>query len=202
MKENFEQQHDLRKQRGEEKYSVVHVSIIEATIELLDSKVFTDVTVPLIAQQAGCSVPSIYNHFPGALPEIFQHASATVRDLGFRFNQEKVNQATGMDILEIMLEGLSEVYISHRNMSHAMASYANYAAVKGGWMPTIATTLEPLFERVRKDQELPVSVKELAHLTSVIGRGLNHFWSINGLSDEEYLELFSQSANMALKAKS
>jgi hypothetical protein len=69
-------------------------------------------------------------------------------------------------------------------------------------MPTIATTLEPLFERVRKDQELPVSVKELAHLTSVIGRGLNHFWSINGLSDEEYLELFSQSANMALKAKS
>ncbi len=58
MKERIEENGDLRKQRGEERHFAVHESILEATIELLDSKIFTEVTIPLIADQAECSVPN------------------------------------------------------------------------------------------------------------------------------------------------
>ena len=202
MKERIEENGDLRKQRGEERHFAVHESILVATIELLDSKVFTEVNIPLIADQAECSVPSIYNHFPGALPEIFEEVSLRVRTEGFEVNQEKMNQVSGIRILEELLRGLSETIVSHRNLSHAMLSYGNYAAAKGGWMPDTAEYLEPLFERAGEDEELPASPRELAQMTSVIGRGLNHYWALLGISDEEYKEQFARSAEMAVKALS
>jgi len=202
MKEHIENKDDLRKQRGEERHFVVHESILEATIELLDSKIFTEVTIPLIAEQADCSVPSIYNHFPDALPEIFEEVSMRIRTEGFQVNQEKIDQASGLQILQELLKGFSETIVSHRNLSHAMLSYGNYAAATGGWIPDAAEYLEPLFERAGEDEELPASPRELAQMTSVIGRGLNHYWALLGISDEEYKEQFARSAEMAVKALS
>ena len=202
MKEPINTNEDLRQQRGEERYFAVHESILEATIELLDSRVFTEVTIPLIADHADCSVPSIYNHFPGAVPEIFEEVSMRIRNEGFHVNQEKIDQASGLQILEEMLKGLSEIIVSHRNLSHAMISYGNYAAATGGWMPDTAEYMEPLYERAREDEELPASSRELAQMTAVIGRGLNHYWALLGISDEEYKKQFARSAEMAVKALS
>ena len=202
MKEPTDKNLDLRKQRGEERHLVVHESIVEATIELLDSRIFTDVTIPLIAEQADCSVPSIYNHFPGALREIFEEVSIRIRTEGLQANQDKIDQASGLQILEESLRGLCETIVSHRNLSHAMLSYGNYAAATGGWMPDTAKYLEPLFERAGEDEELPASPRELAQMTSVIGRGINHYWGLLGINDEEYKKQFPRSAEMAVKALS
>ncbi|HJM35348.1 MAG TPA: TetR/AcrR family transcriptional regulator, partial [Acidimicrobiales bacterium] len=109
MKEPIDTNEDLRQQRGEERYFGVHESILEATIELLDSRVFTEVTIPLIADHADCSVPSIYNHFPGAVPEIFEEVSMRIRNEGFHVNQEKIDQASGLQILEELLNKVDEV---------------------------------------------------------------------------------------------
>ena len=174
----------------------------EGQMKLLDSKVFTEVNIPLIADQAECSVPSIYNHFPGALPEIFEEVAMRIRTEGFQVNQEKIDQASGLQILEELLRGLCETIVSHRNLSHAMISYGNYAAATGGWMPDTAEYLEPLFERAGEDEELTASPRALAQMTSVIGRGLNHYWALLGISDEEYKEQFARSAEMAVKALS
>ena len=202
MEERIEESDDLRRQRGEERHLVVHESIVEATIELLDSRLFTEVTIPLIAEQADCSVPSIYNHFPGALREIFKEVSLRIRTEGLRANQDKIDQASGLEILEESLRGLSENIVSHRNLSHAMLSYGNYASATGGWMPDTAKYLETLFERAGEDEELPASPRELAQMTSVIGRGLNQYWALLSISDEEYKKQFTRSAEMAVKALS
>ena len=87
MKEPIEKSIDLRQQRGGERHFAVHESILEATIRLLDLKIFTDVTIPLIADEADCSVPSIYNHFPDALPAIFEEVAMRIRSEGFEANQ-------------------------------------------------------------------------------------------------------------------
>ena len=202
MKDPIEKSIDLRQQRGGERHFAVHESILEATVRLLDSKIFTDVTIPLIADEADCSVPSIYNHFPDALPAIFEEVAMRIRSEGFELNQEKIDKAKGMQILEESLRGLCETFVSHRNLSHAMFSYGNYAAAKGGWLPDPAVELESLFERAAKDEEFSASPQELAQMTAVIARGLNHYWALLGISDEEYKKQFAQSAEMAVKALS
>ncbi|HJP15839.1 MAG TPA: TetR/AcrR family transcriptional regulator [Acidimicrobiales bacterium] len=190
---------DGRKVRAAKTHSVMHDKILEAARELLQATEFIDLTIPMIAQHVGCSVPTIYNHFPGALQDIYiQVTEATIRKGLLRkdFGRGRLSPS---DYMGSLLEGLAETVLENKNVAAAIMTYAPQAAAEGNWDPELLQMLEPPIRGVMSEMQLLVDSEEVAFICSVIIRGAVTSWTQNYITDKEFYDYVSQSFLMAIK---
>tara|TARA_B100000902_G_C27278301_1_gene900129 strand:+ start:476 stop:1078 length:603 start_codon:yes stop_codon:yes gene_type:complete len=193
---------DGRKIRAAQTYSATHSKILEATRELLQATAFIDLTIPMIAQHAKCSVPTIYNHFPEGLQDIYIEVTSFTLD-GSIYNRslglaERGRLGSG-DYVISLLEGLAETILDNKNVATAITAYAVQAAARGNWDSDNFRELRPSVSEAVEDLGLQNLEEEIFSILTLICRGAVCSWVLGYLTDKEFFEHVSESFNRAQK---
>ena len=193
---------DGRKLRAAQTYSVMHSKILVATRELLQATEFIDLTIPMISQHAKCSVPTIYNHFPDGLKDIYLEVTFFTLEESYNAQSLELNERGNLksrDYLHFLLEGFAETILNNKNVATAIHAYAPQAAAAGKWDPDTLRQLRPAVLEATEELGLPVSSEELYSIMALICRGAVGTWILGYLTDKEFFEHISESFNRSLK---
>lgn len=193
---------DGRKLRAAQTYSVMHSKILVAARELLQATEFIDLTIPMISQHAKCSVPTIYNHFPDGLKDIYLEVTFFTLEESYNAQSLELNERGNLksrDYLHFLLEGFAETILNNKNVATAIYAYAPQAAAAGKWDPDTLRQLRPAVLEATEELGLPVSSEELYSIMALICRGAVGTWILGYLTDKEFFEHISESFNRSLK---
>lgn len=193
---------DGRKLRAAQTYSVMHSKILVAARELLQATEFIDLTIPMISQHAKCSVPTIYNHFPDGLKDIYLEVTFFTLEESYNAQSLELNERGNLksrDYLHFLLEGFAETILNNKNVATAIHAYAPQAAAAGKWDPDTLRQLRPAVLEATEELGLPVSSEELYSIMALICRGAVGTWILGYLTDKEFFEHISESFNRSLK---
>ena len=193
---------DGRKLRAAQTYSVMHSKILVAARELLQATEFIDLTIPVIAQHAKCSVPTIYNHFPEGLQDIYKEVTFFTVDEAFGvriLDPGERGRLSNRDYVNSLLEGLAETILNNKNVATAITAYAPQAAANGKWDADILKELRSPVSIALEDLELQIFTEEIFYTLELIVRGAVSSWVLGYLTDKEFFEHISGSFNRAEK---
>ena len=190
---------DGRKLRAAQTYSAMHSKILVAARELLQATEFIDLTIPMISQHAKCSVPTIYNHFPDGLQDIYIEVTFfTLYEATNGRGLERGNLKS-RDYLHFLLEGFAQTILNNKNVSTAIYAYAPQAAAAGKWDSDTLKHLRPSVSEAAEELGLPISSEELYSIMAIICRGAVGSWILGYLTDKEFFEHISESFNRSVK---
>ena len=193
---------DGRKLRAAQTYSVMHSKILVAARELLQATEFIDLTIPMIAQHAKCSVPTIYNHFPEGLQDIYKEVTFFTVDEAFDtriLDPEERGRLSSRDYVNSLLEGLAETILNNKNVATAITTYALQAAARGNWDADTLKELRPPVSEALEDLGLQILEEEIFSTMMHICRGAVNSWVLGYLTDKEFFEHLSEAFNRAQK---
>ena len=149
---------DGRKLRAAQTYSVMHSKILVAARELLQATEFIDLTIPMISQHAKCSVPTIYNHFPDGLKDIYLEVTFFTVEESYNAQSLELNERGNLksrDYLHFLLEGFAETILNNKNVATAIYAYAPQAAAAGKWDSDTLKQLRPTVSEAAEELGLP-----------------------------------------------
>tara|TARA_E500000331_G_scaffold59063_1_gene53469 strand:- start:1533 stop:2135 length:603 start_codon:yes stop_codon:yes gene_type:complete len=193
---------DGRKLRAAQTYSAMHSKILVAARELLQATEFIDLTIPMIAQHAKCSVPTIYNHFPEGLQDIYKEVTFFTIDEAFNtrsLDPGERGRLSSRDYVNSLLEGLAETILNNKNVATAITAYAPQAAASGKWDADTLKELRSPVSIALEDLELQIFTEEIFYTLELILRGAVSSWVLGYLTDKEFFEHMSGSFNRAEK---
>jgi len=193
---------DGRKLRAAQTYSVMHSKILVAARELLQATEFIDLTIPMISQHAKCSVPTIYNHFPDGLKDIYLEVTFFTVEESYDAQSLELNERGNLksrDYLHSLLEGFAQTIINNKNVATAIYAYAPQAAAAGKWDSDTLKQLRPAVLEATEELGLPISSEELYSIMALICRGAVGSWILGYLTDKEFFEHISESFNRSVK---
>ena len=193
---------DGRKLRAAQTYSVMHSKILVAARELLQATEFIDLTIPVIAQHAKCSVPTIYNHFPEGLQDIYKEVTFFTVDEAFGvriLDPEERGRLSNRDYVNSLLEALAETILSNKNVAAAIITYAPQAAASGKWDADTLKELRSPVSIALEDFGLQIFAEEIFSTLELIVRGAVCSWVLGYITDKEFFEHVSESFSRAEK---
>jgi len=193
---------DGRKIRSAQIYSAMHSKILVATRELLQATEFIGLTIPMIAQHAKCSVPTIYNHFPEGLQDIYIEVTSFTLDEAIHdrsLERGERGRVESRDYVNSLLEGLAETILNNKNVATAIIAYAPQAAARGNWDSDILKELRPSVSEALEDLGLEILEEEIFVTLMLVARGAVCSWVLGHLTDKEFFEHISESFNRAEK---
>ena len=193
---------DGRKLRAAQTYSAMHSKILVAARELLQATEFIDLTIPMIAQHAKCSVPTIYNHFPEGLQDIYKEVTFFTVDEAFDtriLDPEERGRLSSRDYVNSLLEALAETILNNKNVATAIIAYAPQAAASGKWDADTLKELRSPVSIAIEDFGLQIFAEEIFSTLELIVRGAVSSWVLGYLTDKEFFEHVSESFNRAEK---
>lgn len=193
---------DGRKVRAAQTYSAMHSKILVAARELLQATEFIDLTIPMIAQHAKCSVPTIYNHFPEGLQDVYKEVTFFTLDEAFNISSlkpEERGRLSSRDYVNSLLKALAETILNNKNVATAITAYAPQAAASGKWDADTLKALRSPVSIALEDLELQIFAEEIFSALELIVRGAVSSWVLGYLTDKEFFEHISESFNRAEK---
>jgi AcrR family transcriptional regulator len=192
---------DGRSLRGARDYAGLHERLLVAAGDLLESETPGELKMPGLAAAAGCSLASVYNHFPRALDGIATELGARVMSRAADRYALEAPGLSGLDLPRLMTGAVADELLSHPRTTRFVMSASINLSVDDHWLESDAMDqLVGPFEAAAATVNLPASAQDLALYATTFFRGALNEWCIHSIDADTFASLAARSVDVAAAA--
>ena len=192
---------DGRAERGARDYARLHDRMLDAASALLESGDVDRVSLPAVASRAGCSLTSVYNHFPRALDGIATELGARVMSRAAERYAGSAPGLSGLDLPRLMTGAVADELLAHPRTTRFVMSASINLSVDDHWLESDAMDqLVGPFEAAAATANLPASAQDLALYATTFFRGALNEWCIHSIDAHTFASLAARSIDVAVAA--
>ena len=160
-----------------------------------------DLRIEDIARVAGCSRATVHNHFPHALPGIFEALAVETIETAARRYRIDSNKYSGLDKPRHFVGLTADEFYKAGELTVVMVGASVDQATSGAlpWGLGYQTTID-CYEEAAEDDDLPGAYVGLAKTTHIHFCGSLYLWAAGRLDADGFLQSAKSSVDLAIKA--
>jgi len=160
-----------------------------------------DLKIEDIARVAGCSRATVHNHFPHALPGIFEALAAETVETAVRRYRIDSNKYSGLDKPRRFIGLTADEFHKAGGLAVAMVRASVDQTVNSAWPWGLGnqTTID-CYDEAAEDDDLPGASVDLAEVTHVHFYGSLYLWTVGRLDADGFLQSAKSSVDLAIRA--
>jgi AcrR family transcriptional regulator len=169
--------------------------------DIVSASAGTDLKIEDIARVAGCSRATVHNHFPHALPGIFEALAAETVETAVRRYRIDSNKYSGLDKPRRFIGLTADEFHKAGGLAVAMVRASVDQTMNSAWPWGLGyqTTID-CYDEAAEDDDLPGASVDLAEVTHVHFYGSLYLWTVGRLDADGFLQSAKSSVDLAIRA--
>lgn len=192
---------DGRSARGARERAQSRQRILSSVRDIVSVSADNDLKIEDIARVAGCSRATVHNHFPHALPGIFEALAAETVETAVRRYRIDSNKYSGLDKPRRFIGLTADEFHKAGGLAVAMVRASVDQTVNSAWPWGLGyqTTID-CYDEAAEDDDLPGASVDLAEVTHVHFYGSLYLWTVGRLDADGFLQSAKSSVDLAIRA--
>jgi len=192
---------DGRSARGARERAQSRQRILSAVRDIVAVNDGADLRIEDIARVAGCSRATVHNHFPHAIPGIFEALAVETVEAAIRRYRIYPGKHSGLDKPRHFVGLIADEFYKAGDLTVVMvrASVDQAASSAWPWGLGYQTTID-CYEEAASDVDLPGAPADLAETTLIHFYGSLYLWALGRLDGDRFLQSAKSSVDLALSA--
>ena len=192
---------DGRSARGARERAQSRQRILSSVRDIVSASADNDLKIEDIARVAGCSRATVHNHFPPALPGIFEALAAETIETAVRRYRIDSNKYSGLDKPRHFIGLTADEFHKAGGLAIAMVRASVDQTVNSAWPWGLGyqTTID-CYDEAAEDDDLPGASVDLAEVTHVHFYGSLYLWTVGRLDADGFLQSAKSSVDLAINA--
>ena len=192
---------DGRSARGARERAQSRQRILSSVRDIAAADASAELKIEDIARVAGCSRATVHNHFPHAIPGIFEALAVETIETAIRryridskkyFGLDKPRHFIGLTADEFYKAGDLAVVMVRASVDQATDSPWPWGL---GYEPTV-----DCYDEAAEDDDLPGTSADLAEITHIHFYGSVYLWALGRLDSDKFLQSAKSSVDLAINA--
>ena len=161
----------------------------------------TDLKIEDIARVAGCSRATVHNHFPHAIPGIFEALAVETVETAVRRYRIDSNKYSGLDKPRHFIGLTADEFHKAGELAVVMVRASVDQATNSTWPWGLGyqATID-CYDEAAEDDDLPGASVDLAEVTHVHFYGSLYLWTVGRLDADGFLQSAKSSVDLAIRA--
>ena len=192
---------DGRSARGARERAQSRQRILSSVRDIVSVSADNDLKIEDIARVAGCSRATVHNHFPHALPGIFEALAAETVETAVRRYRIDSNKYSGLDKPRRFIGLTADEFHKAGGLAVAMVRASVDQTMNSTWPWGLGyqTTID-CYDEAAEDDDLPGASVDLAEVTHVHFYGSLYLWTVGRLDADGFLQSAKSSVDLAIRA--
>ena len=192
---------DGRSARGARERAQSRQRILSSVRDIVSVSSGNDLRIEDIARVAGCSRATVHNHFPHALPGIFEALAAETVETAVRRYRIDSNRYSGLDKPRHFIGLTADEFYKAGELTVAMVRASVDQTMNSAWSWGLGyqTTID-CYDEAAEDDDLPGTSGDLAEVTHVHFYGSLYLWAVGRLDADGFLQSAKSSVELAIRA--
>ena len=192
---------DGRSARGARERAQSRQRILSSVRDIVSASAGNDLRIEDIARVAGCSRATVHNHFPHALPGIFEALAAETIETAVRRYRIDSNRYSGLDKPRHFIGLTADEFHKSGGLAVAMVRASVDQTMNSAWSWGLGyqTTID-CYDEAAEDDDLPGASVDLAEVTHVHFYGSLYLWAAGRLDADGFLQSAKSSVDLAIRA--
>jgi len=192
---------DGRSARGARERAQSRQRILSSVRDIVSASADNDLKIEDIARVAGCSRATVHNHFPHALPGIFEALAAETVETAVRRYRIDSNKYSGLDKPRRFIGLTADEFHKAGGLAVAMVRASVDQTMNSAWPWGLGyqTTID-CYDEAAEDDDLPGASVDLAEVTHVHFYGSLYLWTVGRLDADGFLQSAKSSVDLAIRA--
>ena len=192
---------DGRSARGARERAQSRQRILSSVRDIVSASADNDLKIEDIARVAGCSRATVHNHFPHALPGIFEALAAETVETAVRRYRIDSNKYSGLDKPRRFIGLTADEFHKAGGLAVAMVRASVDQTMNSAWPWGLGyqTTID-CYDEAAEDDDLPGASIDLAEVTHVHFYGSLYLWTVGRLDADGFLQSAKSSVDLAIRA--
>ena len=192
---------DGRSARGARERAQSRQRILSSVRDIVSVSADNDLKIEDIARVAGCSRATVHNHFPHALPGIFEALAAETVETAVRRYRIDSNKYSGLDKPRRFIGLTADEFHKAGGLAVAMVRASVDQTMNSAWPWGLGyqTTID-CYDEAAEDDDLPGASVDLAEVTHVHFYGSLYLWTVGRLDADGFLQSAKSSVDLAIRA--
>ena len=192
---------DGRSARGARERAQSRQRILSSVRDIVSASAGNDLKIEDIARVAGCSRATVHNHFPHALPGIFEALAAETIETAVRRYRIDSNRYSGLDKPRHFIGLTADEFHKSGGLAVAMVRASVDQTMNSAWSWGLGyqTTID-CYDEAAEDDDLPGASVDLAEVTHVHFYGSLYLWTVGRLDADGFLQSAKSSVDLAIRA--
>ena len=192
---------DGRSARGARERAQSRQRILSSVRDIVSASADNDLKIEDIARVAGCSRATVHNHFPHALPGIFEALAAETVETAVRRYRIDSNKYSGLDKPRHFIGLTADEFHKAGGLAVAMVRASVDQTMNSAWPWGLGyqTTID-CYDEAAEDDDLPGASVDLAEVTHVHFYGSLYLWTVGRLDADGFLQSAKSSVDLAIRA--
>ena len=192
---------DGRSARGARERAQSRQRILSSVRDIVSVSADNDLKIEDIARVAGCSRATVHNHFPHALPGIFEALAAETVETAVRRYRIDSNKYSGLDKPRRFIGLTADEFHKAGGLAVAMVRASVDQTMNSAWPWGLGyqATID-CYDEAAEDDDLPGASVDLAEVTHVHFYGSLYLWTVGRLDADGFLQSAKSSVDLAIRA--
>tara|TARA_B100000929_G_scaffold260440_1_gene224682 strand:- start:62 stop:601 length:540 start_codon:yes stop_codon:yes gene_type:complete len=161
----------------------------------------TELKIEDIARVAGCSRATVHNHFPHAIPGIFEALAVETIETAIRRYRIDSKKYSGLDKPRHFIGLTADEFYKAGDLAVVMVRASVDQATDSPWPWGLGyqTTID-CYDEAAEDDDLPGTSADLAEITHIHFYGSVYLWALGRLDSDKFLQSAKSSVDLAINA--
>ena len=192
---------DGRSVRGARARAQSRQRILSAVRDFAAADASTELKIEDIARVAGCSRATVHNHFPHAIPGIFEALAVETIETAIRRYRIDSKKYFGLDKPRHFIGLTADEFYKAGDLAVVMVRASVDQATDSPWPWGLGyeTTVD-CYDEAAEDDDLPGTSADLAEITHIHFYGSVYLWALGRLDSDKFLQSAKSSVDLAINA--
>ena len=192
---------DGRSARGARERALSRQRILSSVRDIVAVNDGVDLRIEDIARVAGCSRATVHNHFPHAIPGIFEALAVETVEAAIRRYRIDPDEHSGLDKPRHFVGLIADEFYKAGELAVVMVRASVDQVENSSWPWGIGyqATID-CYDEAAGDVDLPGATADLAETTLIHFYGSLYLWALGRLDGDRFLQSAKSSVDLALNA--
>ncbi len=192
---------DGRSARGARERAQSRQRILSSVRDIVAVNAGTELKIEDIARVAGCSRATVHNHFPHAIPGIFEALAVETVETAVRRYRIDSKKYSGLDKPRHFIGLIADEFHKAGELAVVMVRASVDQATNSAWPWGLGyqTTID-CYDEAAEDDDLPGASVDLAEITHIHFYGSLYLWALGRLDGDRFLQSAKNSVDLAINA--
>ena len=192
---------DGRSARGARARAQSRQRILSSVRDIAAADASTELKIEDIARVAGCSRATVHNHFPHAIPGIFEALAVETIETAIRRYRIDSKKYFGLDKPRHFIGLTADEFYKAGDLAVVMVRASVDQATDSPWPWGLGyeTTVD-CYDEAAEDDDLPGTSTDLAEIPHIHFYGSVYLWALGRLDSDKFLQSAKSSVDLAINA--
>ena len=190
-----------RSARGARDRAQSRQRILSSVRDIAAADASAELKIEDIARVAGCSRATVHNHFPHAIPGIFEALAVETIETAIRRYRIDSKKYFGLDKPRHFIGLTADEFYKAGDLAVVMVRASVDQATDSPWPWGLGyeTTVD-CYDEAAEDDDLPGTSADLAEITHIHFYGSVYLWALGRLDSDKFLQSAKSSVDLAINA--